>query len=60
MRILAERGIEIYNTDSKGNNALHMSAKYDNRLNILKLLVASRYDLNRQNNDGDTATHLAA
>ena len=60
MRILAERGIEIYNTDKKGENALHLAARYENRLNILKMLVASRYDLNRQNYDGDTATHIAA
>ena len=60
MRILAERGIEIYNTDKKGNNALHLSARFENRLGILKMLAASRYDLNRQNADGDTATHVAA
>ena len=60
MRILAARGIEIYNADRKGNNALHLSARFENRLSILRMLVASRYDLNRQNFDGDTATHIAA
>ena len=60
MGVLAERGIDIYNTDKKGNNALHMSAKYENRYAICDLLVRSVYDLNIQNNDGDTAVHIAA
>ena len=28
LRVLAEHGIDIYNADKKGNNALHLSAKY--------------------------------
>ena len=46
MRVLAEHGIEIYNSDEKGNNALHLSAKFPDRFNILSMLVDSRYDLN--------------
>ena len=60
MRVLAESGINIYNTDKKGNNALHLAARFVNRFTILQMLVSSRYDLNLQNNDGDTATHIAA
>ena len=60
MRVLAEHGIEIYNTDEKGNNALHLSARFENRFSILEMLVNSRYDLNIPNNDGDTACHIAA
>lgn len=60
MRVLAEHGIDIYNTDEKGNNALHLSAKFKDRFNILKMLVISRYDLDLINSDGDTATHIAA
>jgi len=60
MRVLAEHGIEIYNTDKKGNNALHLSARYANRFNICEMLVKSHYDLNIKNNDGDTAAHIAA
>lgn len=60
MRVLAEAGINIYNTDKKGNNALHLAARFVNRFTILQMLVSSRYDLNLQNNDGDTATHIAA
>ena len=46
MRILAEHGIDIYNTDRKGNNSLHLSAKYDDRYNINQMLVKSHYELN--------------
>ena len=60
MRVLAEHGIDIYNTDKRGNNALHISAKFDDRTNICKMLVNSHYNLDAQNNDGDTATHIAA
>ena len=60
MRVLAQNGIDIYNTDKKSNNALHLSARFRDRFNILEMLVDSRYDLNRQNVDGDTAAHIAA
>lgn len=60
LRVLAEHGIDIYNTDRRGNNALHLSAKYEDRFNICHMLVKSRFNLNLQNSDGDTATHIAA
>jgi len=60
LRVLAEHGIDIYNADKKGNNALHLSARYADRYNICQMLVRSRYNLNLQNSDGDTATHIAA
>lgn len=60
MRVLAEHGIDIYNADKKGNNALHLSAKYQDRFNICSMLVKSHYNLDCQNSDGDTATHIAA
>ena len=60
LRVLALHGIDIYNTDRKGNNALHIAARFQDRFNVLEMLVKSRYDLNRQNSDGDTATHIAA
>jgi hypothetical protein len=41
MGVLAENGIDIYNTDARGNNALHMSAKFENRYAICDLLVKS-------------------
>ena len=60
MRVLAEHGIEIYNTDSKGNNVLHLSARIEARFNILEMLVKSGYDLNLTNSTGDTAAHIAS
>ena len=47
LRVLALHGIDIYNTDRKGNNALHISARFQDRFNVLEMLVKSRYDLNR-------------
>lgn len=47
MRVLAENNIDIYNTDKLLNNALHLSARFENRFNILEMLVNSHYDLNR-------------
>ena len=46
MSVLAEHGIDIYNIDNKGNNALHMSCKFEARFSICDLLVKSQYDLN--------------
>ena len=60
LRILAKHGIDIYNTDMKGNNALHISAKKDADFGILRMLVESRYELDRQNEEGATAMHVAA
>jgi len=60
MRVLAQHGIDIYNTDPKGNNALHISARMESRKNIVKMLVDSNYDLDIPNNEGDTAAHIAA
>lgn len=61
MRVLAEHGIEIYNTDIEGNNnALHLCAKFQDRYTILEMLVKSKYDLDIQNLNGDAAVHIAA
>jgi len=60
MRVLAEHGVEIYNTDRDGNNVLHMCAGFEERYNILEMLVKSRFDLNLRNVNGDTAVHIAA
>ena len=59
-RALAEYGVDIYNTDKNYNNALHISARSKNLYGILRMLVLSNYDLDLQNVDGDTASHIAA
>ena len=60
LKVLAEKSIDLYNCDKRGNNALHMSARYKDRFRICELLVNSKYDLNLTNLNGDTATHIAA
>ena len=60
MRVLAQHGIDIYNADPKGNNALHISARMESRKNIVQMLVDSNYDLDIPNFEGDTAAHIAA
>jgi len=59
MGVLAENGIDVLNTDSKGYNALHVAAKfkYDN---LVKMLVNSKYPLDEQTNDGETAVAIAS
>ena len=57
--MLAEGGIDIFVTDLNGNNALHIAAK-KNFLNIVKMLISSKYPLNVQNDQGMTALSLAA
>jgi ankyrin repeat protein len=51
MKVLAEYGIEIFNTDEKGNNALHLAAR-KNYLNIVKMLIKSKYPLDIVNEKG--------
>ena len=60
MCVLAEHGIDIYNTDAEGNNVLHLCAKSVNHYEIFKSLVSSGYNVNIPNKKGDTASHLAA
>lgn len=44
MRILAEKGINVLNTDKKGRNALHLAVK-NNHYNVVKMLLGSRFPL---------------
>lgn len=59
MRVLAEHGIDIFNTDDKGNNVLHITAKR-NYPNIVEMLILSDYPMDLQNNKGATAIAIAA
>lgn len=60
MRLLAERGIDIHNTDKQGNNALHVAAKHPKLNKCLKMLIDSGFPLEDVNHDRDTALHIAA
>jgi ankyrin repeat protein len=51
MKALAEYGIDIFNADDKGNNALHIAAK-KNYHSIVQMLISSDYPLDIQNNKG--------
>ena len=60
MQVLAEKGIDIFNTDKQGNNVLHTAARYAERFNILDMLLKSRFPTDLRNASGDTALHIAA
>ena len=59
MKILAERGANIYQTNNYKINALHL-AVYRNHINVVRLLLNSNYDVTRETIEGQTALHLAA
>ena len=59
MKVLAEHGIDIFNTNQSGLNVLHLAAKMNN-YKIVKMLVLSDYPLDLVNNKGQTAFFLAA
>lgn len=59
MKVLAENGADIFCTDQKGSNVLHLAAK-KNYLNIVKMLIASKFPLDYITNKGVTAVSLAA
>jgi len=44
MKVLAENGINIFNTNHKENNVLHVAAK-KNYVNIVKMLIKSDFPL---------------
>lgn len=60
MQVLAEKGINIFNTDKLGNNVLHTAARNSDRYNIVEMLLKSRFPIDLRNNNGDTALHIAA
>ena len=60
MKVLAERGIDILNTDKIGNNVLHTAASHQKLKPVLKMLLESNFPKDLMNYDGDTACHVAA
>ena len=51
MKVLAEHGIDIFNTNDSGINVLHLAAKMNN-YKIVKMLVLSDYPLDLTNSKG--------
>ena len=41
MKLLAERGTDVMNTDKHGNNVLHVAAKHARLKLVLKMLIES-------------------
>ena len=60
MKLVVDRVSNINDTDHSGMNALHYVAVGDNARLCQVLLQNKVLDVNKQNANGDTATHLAA
>lgn len=59
MKVLAENGADIFCVNKLGNSVLHLAAK-KNYLNIVKMLIVSKFPLNEINGKGYTACAIAA
>lgn len=59
INILLNAGININKKDDMGKTALHYASALS-RINVVKLLVYNKADINLQTNDGDTALHMVS
>jgi hypothetical protein len=65
MSVLAEAGVDVFNTDPKGNNVLHVAARrgtlrgYPSK-EILQMLILSQFPLDNLTNKEETAVAIAA
>jgi len=59
IKFLVEKGVNIHDIDSKGNNALMIAANHG-FLNIVEYLVDNKISINEKNNDGHTALMMAS
>jgi ankyrin len=60
MKVLAEEGTDIFVSDrQKGENVLHLACK-KNYVNIVKMLLNSKYPYDQVTKKGFTAVHIAA
>ena len=65
MSVLAEAGCDVFNTDPKGNNVLHVAARRGGMkgypsAGIISMLIKSKFPLDEQNNRRETAVSIAA
>ena len=59
MRLLAERGADIYVTNRNRINVLHL-AVLKNHVEIVNMLLKSNFPMDLETDEGMTALHLAA
>jgi ankyrin repeat protein len=59
MKVLAENGIDVFVTNEKLYNVLHLAAK-KNYINIVKMLIKSKFPLDDLTSEGLTAVCLGA
>jgi len=57
--LLQNKGVKMNNTQAEGNTLLHLAAKRNN-LDLLKRLSTFDIDINKKNDEGLTALHVAA
>lgn len=60
MKVLAEKGVDIFNKNKiTGSNALHIACQ-KNYQNVVEMLVKSKFYLDMPRNDGYTALCVAS
>ena len=53
--IFIEKGVDINQSDNRGNTPLIVQADYNNNKDVVKLLLSEGADINARNEDGDSA-----
>ena len=59
VKLLIGRGAKIKQVDVYGNTALHHACEAEDNIEKVKFLLSSHVDINAQNQDHDTALHIA-
>lgn len=59
LKLLRAKGLELTTSQHNGNSLLHLAAK-DNNMALLQRLEEFKFDINKKNEEGNTALHLAA
>ena len=59
VKLLQERGVDFTMVQAEGNTLWHLAIK-ENDVNLLKRLVAFNIPINKKNDEGVTALHIAA
>ena len=59
VKLLIGRGAKIKQVDLYGNTALHHACEAEDNIEKVKFLLSSHVDINAQNNNNETALHVA-